>query len=57
MMAAAHNSDLRAARALGLRTAFIRRPTEYGPAQTKDRDAEEPWDFVVDGIDELADLI
>jgi len=31
MMVAAHNDDLLAARECGLRTAFIPRPTEYGP--------------------------
>jgi 2-haloacid dehalogenase len=31
MMATAHVSDLEAARACGLRTAFIHRPLEYGP--------------------------
>lgn len=54
MMCAAHNGDLRAARGHGMRTAFIARPTEYGPAQTKDRTAEEAWDFVVADVGELA---
>jgi 2-haloacid dehalogenase len=31
MMVAAHGGDLEAARACGLRTAFVARPTEYGP--------------------------
>ncbi|MBV9812618.1 MAG: haloacid dehalogenase type II [Acetobacteraceae bacterium] len=54
MMAAAHNGDLRAARALGLRTAFVPRPTEYGPAQRRDLQAEEPWDIVAADIEDLA---
>jgi len=54
MMAAAHNADLRAARALGLRTAFIARPYEYGPRQVGDLSAEEGWDIVADDIDDLA---
>ncbi|MEG6655570.1 haloacid dehalogenase type II, partial [Pseudomonas aeruginosa] len=33
MLCAAHNYDLKAARALGLKTAFIARPLEYGPGQ------------------------
>lgn len=57
MMVAAHNGDLRAARALGFRTAFVRRPTEHGPGQTRDLEAEEDWDQVVDGMDELADRL
>jgi 2-haloacid dehalogenase len=36
MMVAAHLGDLRAARALGLRTAFVARPLEYGPSRTPD---------------------
>lgn len=31
MMVAAHGGDLRAARAVGLRTAFVTRPLEFGP--------------------------
>ncbi len=36
LMVAAHNSDLKAAKAQGLRTAFVARPTEHGPGQTTD---------------------
>ncbi|MCA1773350.1 MAG: haloacid dehalogenase type II, partial [Halomonas sp.] len=43
MLCAAHNSDLRAARALGMKTAFIPRRTEYGPQQRNDLEAEEAW--------------
>jgi 2-haloacid dehalogenase len=34
MMVAAHNGDLKAAKAQGLATAFVARPTEHGPGQT-----------------------
>ena len=54
MMVAAHNHDLKAALAAGLRTAFIPRPTEYGPGQTKDQRAEGPWYVVADGLEDLA---
>lgn len=54
MMAAAHNDDLRAARALGLRTAFFARPTEYGPHQVRDFQADESWDVVATDIEDLA---
>lgn len=57
MMTAAHNADLRAARALGFRTAFVARPTEYGPHQSRDFKAEEDWDQIVDGMDTLADRL
>ena len=36
MMVAAHNNDLKAAKALGLATAFVPRPQEHGPGQTSD---------------------
>ncbi|HEY2996870.1 MAG TPA: haloacid dehalogenase type II [Methylomirabilota bacterium] len=54
MMVAAHNYDLAAAQALGLRTAFVPRPLEYGPGQTSDLVAEGKWDVVVDSVEELA---
>jgi 2-haloacid dehalogenase len=46
MMVAAHNDDLAAAQAQGLRTAFVARPGEYGPKQTKDLSATGKWDIV-----------
>ncbi|AKJ30797.1 haloacid dehalogenase type II [Caldimonas brevitalea] len=36
MLVAAHHEDLEAAAACGLRTAYVERPLEYGPAQSKD---------------------
>ena len=36
MMVAAHLGDLRAAKGIGLRTAFVARPLEYGPGRTPD---------------------
>jgi len=36
MMVAAHNKDLKAAKAQGLATAFVARPNEHGPGQTSD---------------------
>lgn len=57
MMVAAHNYDLTAARALGLRTAFVARPTEYGPGQKTDLRPEGAWDVVARGMDELADAL
>lgn len=53
LMAAAHPGDLAAARALGLRTAFIARPQENGPGGTAEPGGD--WDFVVSSILELAD--
>ena len=54
-MVAAHNGDLAAARACGLATAFVPRPTEHGPGQTKDLRPEQDWDVVARDFGELAD--
>ena len=53
MLVAAHNHDLTAARQAGLATGFIPRPTEHGPAQSTDLNAEADWDVVAT---DLADL-
>src|SRR6478735_7032413 len=45
-MVAAHNGDLHAARAVGMGTAFVPRPTEHGPDQTTDLEPEDDWDVV-----------
>lgn len=55
LMVAAHNDDLKVARSLGLKTAYINRPYEYGDAQTVDKEAEEQWDIVCESMTELAD--
>ncbi|MDJ0631438.1 MAG: haloacid dehalogenase type II [Rhodobacter sp.] len=57
MMVAAHNDDLRAARALGMGTAFVLRASEYGPGQTTDLGAEEAWDIVTDSLTGVADAL
>lgn len=54
MMVAAHNDDLAAARAAGLRTGFIARPYEHGTGQRSDLGPEAEWDFVVDDLRDLA---
>jgi 2-haloacid dehalogenase len=57
MLAAAHNSDLAAARACGLKTGFIPRPSEYGPSQQRDLRAEADWDVIAESVGALADKI
>ena len=57
MMVAAHNDDLRAARSVGFRTAFVRRPAEHGPNQTENLRAEEDYDVAVDSFIELAEAL
>lgn len=54
MLCAAHNADLAAAQALGLRTGFITRATEYGPNQVRDFRAEGAWDVVADDMEAFA---
>jgi 2-haloacid dehalogenase len=57
IMTAAHNSDLRAAQKLGLKTAFVARPTEYGPAQKLDLAPDGDWDYVARDFVHLADQL
>jgi 2-haloacid dehalogenase len=54
MMVAAHNHDLKAAQKMGLKTAFVARPTEYGPLQKYDFEAKGDWDVVAKDFGELA---
>jgi 2-haloacid dehalogenase len=54
MLVAAHNGDLAAASAAGLRTGFVARPQEYGPHQSRDFKAERAWDVVAGSFAELA---
>ena len=53
-LVAAHHSDLAAARAIGLRTAFIHRAREYGGAPAPDAAAAQDWDWHATGLDDLA---
>lgn len=55
MMVAAHNQDLKAAQQLGLKTAFVARPTEYGPLQKFDFEATGSWDIVAKDFNGIAD--
>jgi 2-haloacid dehalogenase len=53
-LVAAHNDDLAAARSCGLRTVFVPRLREHGPAQTTDLYAEQDWDLVATDFVDLA---
>jgi 2-haloacid dehalogenase len=57
MLVAAHNGDLAAAANCGLRTAFVARPTEYGPHQQRDVKADRAWDIVSDSFVSLANAM
>jgi 2-haloacid dehalogenase len=57
MMVAAHNSDLLAAQALGLRTAFIPRPREHGSGQAEDLVPEGEYDIVAGDFLQLSEYL
>jgi 2-haloacid dehalogenase len=57
LMVACHNFDLDAARDEGYRTAFVRRPEEWGPAGPPDPVPNPACDLVVNGFAELAEVL
>lgn len=57
MMVAAHNGDLLAAQAVGFRTAFVLRASEYGPDQATDLEAGASVDVVAADFNDLADQL
>ncbi|QFU08417.1 (S)-2-haloacid dehalogenase [Rhodobacteraceae bacterium THAF1] len=57
MMVAAHNGDLHAAGDAGLRTAFVPRPTEYGPDQADDLEPTGDWDAVAPDFVTLSEML
>jgi len=54
MMVAAHEDDLAAARAVGLRTAFVRRPKEFGRRSGYDLPRDRSFDYVAEDFVHLA---
>jgi 2-haloacid dehalogenase len=56
MMVACHNYDLKAARAQGMRTAFIPRK-EFSDDQAKDQAPDDDWDVVGRDLLEVADKL
>lgn len=54
MMVAAHKDDLHAARACGLKTAFVARPKEYGPQVKVDVSREPAFDVHARDFNDLA---
>ena len=57
MMVAAHAYDLRAARDVGLRTAFVVRPLEWGPHATAELPEPGEFDLVARDFMDLADQL
>ncbi|MDZ7591189.1 MAG: haloacid dehalogenase type II [Rubrivivax sp.] len=53
LMVACHNFDLNAAHQAGFRTAFVRRPDEWGPSGPPDPKPNMEYDLVVDGFNDL----
>ncbi len=53
-MVACHNFDLDAAKAVGFKTAFVRRPREWGNASPPDPEPNPIHDIVVDDFPSLA---
>ncbi len=57
LMVAAHENDLAAARANGLRTAFVRRPREFGRRAGYDLPRDAGFDLVADDFVHLAEQL
>jgi 2-haloacid dehalogenase len=56
-MVACHKYDLKAARAFGMRTAFVARPLEFGPGARPDTMAETWFDLYLDSFVALAEAL
>jgi 2-haloacid dehalogenase len=57
MMVAAHRGDLAAAQAVGMKTALVHRPLEYGPSRDVDTTDDPRFDFNTRDFGELADRL
>jgi len=57
MMVAAHAGDLKAARACGLRAAFVARPSEHGPGGKPDIGPGDEFDVMARDFLDLAEKI
>jgi 2-haloacid dehalogenase len=57
MMVAAHLGDLRAAKGVGLQTAFVTRPLEFGPGGKPDLAPDASVDVSASDFNELADRL
>lgn len=54
MMVAAHQSDLEAAAKLGMATAYVLRPDEFGPDVPIEPTRDGAWTYVADSFEDLA---
>ena len=56
-MVACHNFDLDAAKAVGFKTAFVKRPDEWGAEDPPDPEPNPAHDIIVDSFPELAEAL
>ena len=57
MMVAAHGHDLEAARGIGMRTAFVARPLEWGSDGGVDREPDSSFDVEASDFEDLAERL
>ena len=57
LMVAAHQHDLHGAQAVGMKTAFVPRPLEYGPDQHPDPTVDPAFDLIAADFTVLAHLL
>lgn len=57
MMVAAHQTDLRVPKELGLRTAYVHRPYEGGSTGTAPKPSAGIYDYIVNDLNELASAL
>ena len=57
MMVAAHNFDLEAAKKIGMKTAYVHRPLEFGPDKDLEQISIEDFDFVAKDFESLAEIL
>ena len=57
MMVAAHNFDLEAAKKIGMKTAYVHRPLEFGPDKDLEQISIEDFDFVAKDFENLAEIL
>ena len=57
MMVAAHNFDLEAAKQIGMKTAYVHRPLEFGPDKDLEQISIEDFDFIAKDFENLAEIL
>ncbi|MDE2665157.1 MAG: haloacid dehalogenase type II [Acidobacteriota bacterium] len=57
MMVAAHKVDLRASTRLGFKTAYVPRPTEFGPNMERDLAPDPDFDLVATDFNDMANQL